>query len=308
MSQIITVPFIGRISPEYHYLFAQIDEVVPIEQSFADSTHVLWHFEQGGGQQFLKLCDHNKCLSSVFWQLMKSLFSLDLPVALGSYDEVYELIADRSLCRLPKLIVSASCEVSEDDHFSAFILTDFIQGYALDPLTISNQQVEQLAGHIASLHQSSSETAGPVFATPESQRATIDQWQVRLKSVLVSLAEQRTDEFVVSAVDLVDQLRLDDFQLIMPDLRWDQFLQLEDGNLALVDLDAFVWGPKALELVLLEYLLDGEQAEVFKTVYSQKHELPDLALERLVYRVVLFQMNVLGESDLQVWMNHPSRF
>jgi hypothetical protein len=88
----------------------------------------------------------------------------------------------------------------------------------------------------------------------------------------------------------------------MPDLRWDQFLQQNKQLTALVDLDAFVYGPKELELVLLEYLLNSEQAELFKEHYQRHSELPDLNFVRAPYRLLLFLMNVLGETDLSNWL------
>ena len=94
----------------------------------------------------------------------------------------------------------------------------------------------------------------------------------------------------------------------MPDLRWDQFLMQQGKLSALVDLDAIVYGPRTLEFVLLEYLLDQTQAECFATEYQNYQSIPDLTKVRLPYRLLLFLMNVLGETDLNSWLNHPERF
>ena len=94
----------------------------------------------------------------------------------------------------------------------------------------------------------------------------------------------------------------------MPDLRWDQFLRQQDKLSALVDLDAIVYGPRTLEFVLLEYLLDPSQAECFAAEYQNYQVIPDLTDVRLPYRLLLFSMNVLGETDLDEWLNHPHRF
>jgi hypothetical protein len=94
----------------------------------------------------------------------------------------------------------------------------------------------------------------------------------------------------------------------MPDLRWDQFLE-NDGKLsALVDLDAFVFAPRELDFILLEYLLNQQQARVFAQQYQQSHSLPDLSVVRKPYRLLLFLMNVLGEEDIDTWMQAAARF
>ncbi|MCF6253355.1 MAG: hypothetical protein L3J38_01245 [Thiomicrorhabdus sp.] len=111
------------------------------------------------------------------------------------------------------------------------------------------------------------------------------------------------------AVSSVAQLKIKAFHPVMLDIRWDQFLQRGGGeNLTLLDLDTMVWVPRELELVMLEYLLTPAQAEVFKAVYTQYQDIPNLEVERTVYRVLLFQMNVLRESDFNRWMAHSVCF
>ena len=63
-------------------------------------------------------------------------------------------------------------------------------------------------------------------------------------------------------------------------------------------------GPRELELVLLEYLLTPQQAEVFLNVYQSYLPWPDLSNQRLSYRLLLFLMNVLGETDIDKWLHH----
>jgi hypothetical protein len=94
----------------------------------------------------------------------------------------------------------------------------------------------------------------------------------------------------------------------MPDLRWDQFLQHANKLTTLVDLDAFVYGPREVELVLLEYLFNDHQAKLFEKVYGQFQPIPALKQVRKSYRLLLFLMNVLGEGDLNKWMKTSGRW
>ena len=98
------------------------------------------------------------------------------------------------------------------------------------------------------------------------------------------------------------------FSPIMPDLRWDQFLQQNNQLSALVDLDAVVFGPPEIELILLEYLLTEQQADNFKKVYQQHKMMPDLSQVRICYRLLLFLMNVLGERSQATWFEVSPKF
>jgi aminoglycoside phosphotransferase (APT) family kinase protein len=92
----------------------------------------------------------------------------------------------------------------------------------------------------------------------------------------------------------------------MMDLRWDQMLHQQGQLSAIVDMDAYVIGPPELELILLEYQLSPEQAERFKAIYLDVADMPDLSAVRHTYRLLLFLMNSLGETDIQKWMSAPS--
>jgi hypothetical protein len=96
--------------------------------------------------------------------------------------------------------------------------------------------------------------------------------------------------------------------LIMPDLRWDQFLTDGKTLTSLVDLDAIITGPIEIEWVILEYLLNEQQANIFYKEYSNFLVPPNIASKRKVHRHLLFKMNILGETNQSKWMAHPIIF
>jgi hypothetical protein len=108
---------------------------------------------------------------------------------------------------------------------------------------------------------------------------------------------------VKQAIKQADNITSNYFVPIMPDLRWDQFRIDKKGRLALMDLDAFVIGPREFELVLLEYILDKPHHSIFKKTYQTMLDYPDLSKVRLSYQILLFAMNVLGETDLMKWIS-----
>jgi len=305
--------FSQKISTEDQSVFEECINAQSIPTSFEDSTHQLWLCQFGSNTRFLKLCSKTACDHSIFWRAMNWLFEFNIASSLANYQDVYKQVADWSSLRIPDLIYASSCDVLEGSEASSpdgFLLTDYLKGQALTSGDLTQDQVLQVAEHLALLHQHSRSTFGPLFkGDQESKNKAID-WQQNLKKTFSKLNERNSlnSQVLIQTTRLIDDLTVTEFQPIMLDLRWDQFMQLEGGGLALVDLDAMVWGPKALEWVMLEYLLDEKQAELFKSVYCQHHTIPDLSLERAIYRVLLFQMNVLGETDFERWMAHPVRF
>ena len=316
-------PFYQTLSRAYPTLFEGCQSLISVLASFDDSTHQLWLCQFPSEKRFLKLCLSGE--QSAFWQAVQHLFGFELASNLKHYDQVYQSMTAWSPLVVPKLRHSASYSCTEKEgtlfsaplrgrKFSGFLLTEFLVGRVLTPEQLTLKHVSQISEHIALLHQHSSNRFGALF-DPHKISSSINQdrfaWKSRLKQTLLALKKHQSIPMDVfeKTIGLVDALQINHFQPIMLDMRWDQFLQLEGGeNLALLDLDAMVWAPRELELVMLEYLLTPAQAEVFTTVYTQYHELPDLKSARSVYRVLLFQMNVLGESSFNRWMAHPVCF
>ena len=277
-------------------------ELIPAQ--FDDSTHQLWHCETVDGSMVLKVCDHDDIQHSSFWQGMQQLFGVDLPAQLGDFGQVYQKITELGSLAIPDYIASNS--ESEDQLSPAFILARRVSGAMIDNNAIDDSIVKQLAEHISQLHQSQQTTWGSLFAATVLAK----EWPQRLQNTLNYLTEtqQIPKKLLAEAISLAANIVVENFVPIMVDLRWDQFLQQNGKLSALVDLDAFVYGPIELELVLLEYLLTEQQAKVFTTRYQQTHSLPDLTQVRRPYRLLLFMMNVLGEKDLDAWIQAPTRF
>jgi len=271
----------------------------PIAAKFADSTHRLWLCDTVDGPLVLKVCQTDTIKHSAFWQGMNLLFAIDFPQTLGDIQMVYQQLAEWGVLRVPRFIASQA---------DSFVLASYLSGEVMSNESISTQTVVLLAKQLSQIHQHSRASWG-AFTQP---LFTAEEWSLRLKTTLLQLAEQHhinlPNTILAEALAQADRIAPKEFVPIMPDLRWDQFLS-ENGQIsALVDVDAVVYGPRELEWVLLEYLLDAAQAEQFAQVYQQRHTLPELSEVRMPYRLLLFLMNVLGEQDIAHWMQSPTRF
>ncbi len=296
-----------RIAIEHHPVLKECHAATLLPSLFADSTHQVWSCSYGYDcaelNCVLKVCSVEGVYNSPFWQAMQQLFAFDFVANIGRYDAVYHQVKAITPLKIPRLIAAGSASTVSQ---SGFLLTEFVSGRVINSSNAEVHHIERLAHHLAALHQQTQNCFGPLYAP----LSPIDLWNTALSDTLTVLGRaQNIDSVILDNILMqIPSIRIEAFHPIMPDLRWDQFLVTDSGELSLIDLDAMVWGPRELELVLIEYLLDQTQLNLFKVVYTQSHVMPNLDSVRDVYRLLLFVMNVLGESDLEKWMRHSVSF
>lgn len=95
---------------------------------------------------------------------------------------------------------------------------------------------------------------------------------------------------------------------ILIDMDPTQFLT--DGKVVtgLVDTEAYAIGPRELDFVALEYVLDQKSAEDFIKGYKSILDIPDLQNCRRAYRYLYRLIEIQGQDDLDEWLNHPKVF
>jgi hypothetical protein len=274
-----------------------------LKSKFDDSTHQLWQCESDNGLMILKLCDHDAIAKSDFWFGTNHLFGADFPNSLAEISKTHTLLTEKGLFVVPDFVASKA---------NRFVLNQYLAGHDVDASHGSDEMVTLLAKHVAKLHQVRFEKWGNLHAPAYS----VEAWKERLKQTLMALAARSavpiSDKVLNNVMSKVASVQESIFAPIMLDLRWDQFRVLDNAllkdeqisvEIALIDLDAFVVGPVALELVLMEYLLTKPQFGLFKTQYSAMNTWPDYSQQKPCYQLLLFLMNVLGEKDLDRWMN-----
>ncbi|MBN2866481.1 MAG: phosphotransferase [Thiotrichales bacterium] len=291
---------LDEINPQKQGLFASLAVSAFMPPAFDDSTNQLFELTMDNGEQgVIKQCHAKGVEHSDFWIGMKSLFSFDYPQSMGDYPAVYKLLERKGAVAVPKLL---ACDSATAD-FVGFLYCSKLPNQALLSQDVSLMMVEQLAQHLAQLHQ----VKRAVFGSAFNPVCTAQDWWPAVLRTLRLMAEKKG--VVLSLDDFESQQACPEcFVPIMVDLRWDQFLTDSHALTGLVDLDAFAFGAVELEFVLLEYLLSEQQIKVFKQVYTQYNPIPDLTNCRKPYRYLLFFMNVLGEKSLDAWMQAPKRF
>jgi hypothetical protein len=84
---------------------------------------------------------------------------------------------------------------------------------------------------------------------------------------------------------------------------------VDQGRLsAIVDVEAYVVGPRELDFIGLEYVLNPKAAGSFIRGYTEILDLPDLTRVRAVYRYLYRLLGVQGAVDLDRWLARPPLF
>ena len=252
----------------------------PLPRAFEDSTNDLWRLHRRPGPDWLMRIPRPGAEDTPFWRGMSGLFGWPL----NELESRYRAIARLSPLRIPGPV--GRIEAMEDE---AHFVTEWLVG---EPAVASPANAERLGHHLAALHDLSGEGHGKAG------------WWERLAEVLETLGGDlpHTRHYADAARRLLAPA---EWGWVLPDIRWDQFLMREGRLDALVDIEAFVVGPPALDFIALEYQLDDEQARRLVAAYRKHRPLPDLATCRAVYRYLFFLMGILGETDLERWMAHP---
>ncbi|QBZ84114.1 aminoglycoside phosphotransferase family protein [Hydrogenovibrio crunogenus] len=295
---------IPRLKPYFSNAETRSFEQIP--SLYDDSSHTIFLHETASQKEVIKALNSQSAEDSPFWQGMAEFFGVHLKQQLQHFDSLYPLIAQYSPLEIPALLQTL---VVPNESIWA-IKTDFLPGQSVQSELVTSQMVRQLAEHLACLHQVESDQFGYIFGKTKTE--TKPSWPQHVKQQLTQLLSvhpllnSTEQEALLGQIDA--RFQPSEFGVIMPDLRWDQFLQQENALTGLTDLDALVFGPVELDWVLLEYLLKPEQAQLFCAEYERHRAIPEIGAVRSVYRVMLFLMNVLGEKNYQAWRDYPALF
>jgi len=311
-------PFIGfKVNALKNY--EDVIDVTFLPGLYEDSSSTIWLIKRLAkndvdlhAELIIKKCDdHKAILTTPFWKGMYELFDLTLYQAYQNAKYLYPFIASKTHLKVPEAV-----DVLVEQNQSALIV-EKMQGKAFKTEEITDNNVKALAQFLAKLHQKTHDCIGKIQSVshanhPVDIAESKQYWHQTLSKTLLTLNETNkiSDRFLAELFIQINSIEINRIVPVMMDLRWDQFAEMNGELTAIFDLDAFVFAPIELDFIILEYLLKPQQIMVFREVYeSFNGELTVLTHEqRNVYRVLLFLMNVLGETDLQKWLNQPAIF
>lgn len=237
-----------------------------------------------------------------FWGNLRLLFGLE-PVRASEVAAVFRLLGAMSPIPVPSVMRSGAANGRE------WVVVELMRGTPLDAFaTLDDRGLVEFGRALATIHARRFDTLG----TPSgSVRFPPGEFPGRLartlRAALVSHPGQAA--FAVEMCERAERLAPPKGgALVMPDIAPWQFLRRGRRITALIDVDAYVVGPRELELVFLEYFVDERAAELIGCGYERVLELPPLGAARAVYRVLGYVLDILPGIELETWMGWPERF
>jgi aminoglycoside phosphotransferase (APT) family kinase protein len=177
---------------------------------------------------------------------------------------------------------------------------------------LSYAQAESFGRALARAHQRTFDRCG----TPAGRLTyPLAEFHVRAAAVIEWLAAQYRDDEprdVELAAEKSAQLRAlpppETSALILYDIGAGQYLWDDDGPVAVVDTECYVYAPRELELICLEADNGRAFCEPFRRGYETVAPLPDLAPYRDGYRVLHALTETNGDLSLEGALTAPASF
>jgi hypothetical protein len=174
---------------------------------------------------------------------------------------------------------------------------------------LSDEGREEFGRNLAGLHM---HLSGYTGARPGSSGRPPAEFPSRLSAALERLAQEffsdqtdltaRLDEMAAAARSLAPN----PFGVpIMPDIDPTQFLHQDGRITSLVDVDACAVGPREMDLIALEYILNADTAGAFVRGYESVLPIPDLKTIRPIYRFLFRLMEIQERQPMEQWLARP---
>jgi fructosamine-3-kinase len=243
-------------------------------------------------------------LGGSFWSGCRHLFDID-PRRVFDLEPLNAQLAEISPIPAPRVLRKGILDSRQ------WVVVEYMPGRTLETFRGQPPEMLEQFGHaLARIHS----RRFADYGSPSGHaRYPLDGFFTRLVETLRMLVSRfySDDRRINDALEPICQaaLRLpppSSAALVMVDLDVCQFLSDGARITAVVDTEGYVVGPRELDLIALEYLLDQAGAAAFKRGYQGMLPLPDLAPVRTIYRYLYLLLEVQGQADLDEWMQWPN--
>jgi hypothetical protein len=238
-----------------------------------------------------------------FWSTLRALFGIDPRVASEAVP-IYELLSEISPIPVPGLrrVGTASGR--------AWLVVELMTGAPLTSFAeLSGDGLRELGRGLATIHRRRFDTLG---SPSGSLRYPPEDFPRRLAKLVRTAAgaglidAALAGEMCAAAGELPPPAA---GALVLPDIFPPQFLARDGRVTAIVDVDAYVVGPRELDLVGLELFLDEVTAAHVARGYREIAELPALESVRRVYRYFLWVLDMNPTVlDVDGFVDRPAPF
>jgi aminoglycoside phosphotransferase (APT) family kinase protein len=290
-------------------LQALFDEPI-LEQTYFDpgySGHAsdVWLVRTASGSAVARAIRSSE-LDGSFWSGCHHLFGID-PRRVFDLEPLNALLAEISPIPAPRVLCKGILDGRE------WVVVEYMPGSTVESFRGQPPAMLEQFGHaLARIHS----RRFADYGSPAGHiRYPLDGFFARVAETLRMLVSRfySDDERITAALEPICRAALAlpppaSATLVMIDMDVCQFLGDGSRITAVVDTEGYVVGPRELDLIALEYLLDQTGATVFAHGYQSVLPLPNLSTARTIYRYLYLLLEVQGQADLDAWMGWPCLF
>ena len=275
---------------------------------FEDSTHTLFKlwFVDSDKAYVCKLCVVDKLCAGdefpQFWQQMWQIFHLSPCSSLHMLETNRSFLNAAGKYQIPDAFF-------ESVHFPQLtvnlVVSEYIEGQNCQSNIINPKKFSILSQHLLSMHSCCFAHEGSLAQTFSCGKCTgqiSPTWWQTISKVIQTLpagsVSEKDKNQVLKQIESVKDHKVR-FVPQVVDFRWDQVRRRQNSGLDeyfLIDLDALVVAPIEFDWLMLELVLNSEALDCVIAEYLGERSIPNLEPYRLIYRMVLFSMNILGDE------------
>lgn len=277
-----------------------IEQVTKFDPGYSGHASDVWLVKTASGEYVVRSSIWTEAPSREFWWGCYDLFGID-PRYMRHFAANAAML--RSIADIPAPRVLAH-EVIEGKEYLVVekMNGEMCRSFVGQPDSL----LHQLGVWLARVHSQRYDGFGNLADTRREPKRS---FHARLSQTIRKLVERdyANDRKIKEQLDaiLAELAALpapDHFCPIYIDLDPSQFL-MQNGKLsAVVDVEAYAIGPRELDFVGLEYVLDEAAAVSFLKGYSTILDPPDITIYRKAYRYFYRLMGVQGSVDLDRWL------
>lgn len=241
-----------------------------------------------------------------FWWGCKYIFGID-PRFMTYFAHNSNIINANSTIAAPRVLSKGIMAGKE------YIVVQKMNGNVLQSFTNqSHELLHQFGVWLANVHLIAFDFFGNVAKTTMASK---EQFHSRLAQAMKLLVERDYGDnckIKEKLEHMLNELSVQPvpthFCPVLVDMDPSQFLT-ENGLIsAIVDVEAYVVGPRELDFIGLEYVLDEKSSKSFIDGYTTILDIPDLSKCRHTYRYLYRLLGVQGSIDLDTWLAQPELF
>ncbi len=283
-----------------------IEQITYLDPGYSGHASDVWLVKTASNEHVVRSSRWAEAPSREFWWGCYDLFGID-PRRMRHFEANVTMLGSIADISVPLVHAHAVIEGRE------YLVVEKMNGKVFKSfIGQSEALLHQLGVWLARVHLHRCDYFGNLVRNKSERQ---ESFHTRLSQTIRQLVERDyvNDSKISAQLDAII-LELgtlpvpDHFCPIFIDMDPSQFLT-QDGILsAVVDVEAYVVGPREFDFVGLEYVLDEISATSFLNGYSTILDPPDISNYRMVYRYFYRLLGVQGSVDLDQWVSQPALF